>query len=450
MVKIGDFSKLGHVTVKALRHYARIGLLRPEWIDRYSGYRYYSQRQLPRLNRILALKELGFSLDQVARMVDERVTVEQLRKMLSAKQAELQHRLQAEQRRLAEVEARLHQIEQEGRPSRYEVAIKRVGAQRVASLRWTAAQMSDLPQLCTRMHTELGCWLENNGLKANGPWFMLNNNREYAERDIILELAVGVDGKAPGRQPVHNGPAVSLHTLPEVKTMASVIHTTGAETLVEAYTAIYDWIERSGYSICGPAREIYLDEHTEVLSACQVIEVQVPVERITLSMPVSFNQATQEESEMEPKIVTKPAFMVVGMKYVGKNEHQEISQMWGQFDQRIPEIKNLVPDRSYGVCSMIEGVEEGAFEYVAGFEVTRIENLPAGMVARMVPQQTYAVFEHWGSLAALRQTYEYIHQAWIPQSGYHIPNSPELEIYDDQFKGFSPESVFFIYIPIEK
>jgi DNA-binding transcriptional MerR regulator len=59
MLKIGDFSRLGQVTVKTLRHYGQLGLLKPAWIDRYTGYRYYSLEQLPRLNRILALKELG-------------------------------------------------------------------------------------------------------------------------------------------------------------------------------------------------------------------------------------------------------------------------------------------------------------------------------------------------------------------------------------------------------
>jgi DNA-binding transcriptional MerR regulator len=57
MIKIGDFSKLAHVTVKTLHHYGELGLLPPAHIDRYTGYRYYSLEQLPRLNRILALKE---------------------------------------------------------------------------------------------------------------------------------------------------------------------------------------------------------------------------------------------------------------------------------------------------------------------------------------------------------------------------------------------------------
>jgi DNA-binding transcriptional MerR regulator len=111
MLKIGDFSRLGCVTVKALRHYAQLGLLRPAWIDRFTGYRYYSLQQLPRLNRILALKELGFSLDQINRLIDEKVPVEQLRSMMRIKQAELQGRIKNEQYLLKQVEARLLQIE---------------------------------------------------------------------------------------------------------------------------------------------------------------------------------------------------------------------------------------------------------------------------------------------------------------------------------------------------
>ena len=57
MLKIGDFSRVAHVTVKTLRHYAKVGLLKPVWIDRFSGYRYYSLQQLSRLNRIMALKD---------------------------------------------------------------------------------------------------------------------------------------------------------------------------------------------------------------------------------------------------------------------------------------------------------------------------------------------------------------------------------------------------------
>jgi DNA-binding transcriptional MerR regulator len=67
MLKIGHFSKLSHVTVKALRLYDQLGLLKPSHVDHFTGYRYYLADQLPRLNRILAFKDLGFSLEQIAK-----------------------------------------------------------------------------------------------------------------------------------------------------------------------------------------------------------------------------------------------------------------------------------------------------------------------------------------------------------------------------------------------
>ncbi len=82
MFKIGDFSRLTRVTVKALRHYDRLGLLKPDHIDATSGYRYYTAAQLPRLERLLALKELGFALEQVGRLLDADLSAGQLRQLL--------------------------------------------------------------------------------------------------------------------------------------------------------------------------------------------------------------------------------------------------------------------------------------------------------------------------------------------------------------------------------
>jgi len=90
MFKIGEFSKLSQVTVKTLRYYDEIGLLKPAKVDRFTSYRYYSADQLPRLNRILALKDLGLSLAQVAQLLDGDLPPAQIRGMLRLKQAELQ------------------------------------------------------------------------------------------------------------------------------------------------------------------------------------------------------------------------------------------------------------------------------------------------------------------------------------------------------------------------
>ena len=135
MLRVGDFSKLAHVTVKTLRHYDDLGLLRPVWTDRYTGYRYYALDQLPRLNRILALKDMGFSLAQVRQLLDGSLPPDELRRLFVQKQRELAEQVRAEQERLARVDQRIHQIELEGRLPLQDVTLKAIPALRTASLR---------------------------------------------------------------------------------------------------------------------------------------------------------------------------------------------------------------------------------------------------------------------------------------------------------------------------
>jgi DNA-binding transcriptional MerR regulator len=112
MFKIGEFSRISRVSVKTLRYYDGIGLLTPARVDLFTGYRYYSADQLPRLNRILALKDLGLSLEQIAALLDDDLPPAEIRGMLRLKRVEIQQHLEEEQARLARVEARLKQIEQ--------------------------------------------------------------------------------------------------------------------------------------------------------------------------------------------------------------------------------------------------------------------------------------------------------------------------------------------------
>src|SRR5215218_9515294 len=100
MFKIGEFSKLVQVPVATLRYYDQIDLLKPVEVDRFSGYRYYSAGQLPRLHRVLALKSLGFSLEQIAVALDEGLTPEQMRGMLRLRHAQLSQELVEAQGRL--------------------------------------------------------------------------------------------------------------------------------------------------------------------------------------------------------------------------------------------------------------------------------------------------------------------------------------------------------------
>src|SRR5215469_7845199 len=125
MFSIGEFARHGRVSVRMLRHYDAVGLLRPAFVDPASGYRSYRASQLAQLNRIIALKDLGFTLQQVQAILDEQVTAAELRGMLKLRRAEIHAHIEAETARLARVEARLLSIEDEARVPVDGVVIKR-------------------------------------------------------------------------------------------------------------------------------------------------------------------------------------------------------------------------------------------------------------------------------------------------------------------------------------
>jgi AraC family transcriptional regulator len=147
---------------------------------------------------------------------------------------------------------------------------------------------------------------------------------------------------------------------------------------------------------------------------------------------------------MEPKIVTYPAFTVVGMKYRGKNENNEIKQMWGELNPRIKEIQ-YISGPAYGVCQDMEA--DGVFEYVAGMQVSQVDKVPQGMVSWEVPEQKYAAFPC--TLPTLGEAYEYAFETWLPQSGFKRAGGPDFELYDDEFEVDIADSTMYIYIPIE-
>ena len=155
---------------------------------------------------------------------------------------------------------------------------------------------------------------------------------------------------------------------------------------------------------------------------------------------------------MEPKFTTKPGFTLLGMRYFGNNEKGEIAELWDSFNQRANALGGLpheTGEAAIGLCiTPDEPTDDGAFEYVAGFPVSKVEDIPEGFVVRQVPEFTYAVFAHRGDLAGLGKTYEYIYEVWLPQSGYQLAAKIDFEYYDQDFKDFAPDSVFYIYIPV--
>ncbi len=269
MFKIGQFSRFSRVTVKTLRYYDKIGLLKPAEIDRFTGYRYYSASQLPRLNRILALKDLGLSLEQIAQLIDGDLSPDQIRGMLRLKQVEIQGRLEEEQARLARVEWRLRQIEQEEAMSTQEVVIKSIPAQAVVSVRDTVP-VSGISQLFDEVFGHL-C---RHSIAPAGPPFAIYYDEEFREGKMDTEIAAPVAGAVPADE------RVQARELPAVEQMACLIHAGGYETVGGTYGQLMAWAEANGYRVAGPVREVYLQgPESGPDPSTYITEIQFPVEK---------------------------------------------------------------------------------------------------------------------------------------------------------------------------
>ena len=277
MFKIGEFSKLSQVPVPTLRYYDHVGLLKPVQVDSLTGYRYYSASQLPRLHRILALKGLGFSLEQIAAALDEGLTLEQMRGMLRLRQAQISQQLAETQNQLVEVEVRLHQIEQEEQVSSYDVIVKQVEPLLVASIRTMLPSHSAVGTLFPEIYEAIVPRVSE-ALSpcpgADGQSLVLWYDTEHKEQDIDGAAAYILRCRVPekGRMRVHELPA----TL-----MAATIHHGPYTTMGQAHEAILRWSEANGYRIVGPDREIYIYSKIPVRldDPSYVTEVQYPVEK---------------------------------------------------------------------------------------------------------------------------------------------------------------------------
>lgn len=447
MLKIGDFSKVAQVSVKTLRYYDELGLLRPAWVDRYTGYRYYTLQQLQRLNRILALRELGFSLVQIERLLREDLSAGELQRLMRLRHAELAEQVQAEQARLERVAARLRQIEQEGRLPRYEVLVKRVEPRLVAGIRDTISGYADIGELFAEITSHLA---GRGALPPPGtPSLAVYYDLEYRDQGVDVEAAV------PVSRGVRGGGRVTVHELPGAESAASAIHTGAYSGISAAYQALLTWSQANGYRLNGPGREIYLQGGAIPPAAGAdpntfVTELQLPVERRT----VALAGQSKEMSAMEPKIITKPAFTVVGLPFKGYisqspyadgQSNNEIGLVWDEFNRRVPEIRNI-SGPAYGVCFGMPNPDEPW--YVAGMEVASAEQVPAGMMSVTVPAQKYAVFEC--TLGTLWETYRYINEEWQPRSGYERVEAPDFELYDEEFDPENPQqSKMYVYWPIK-
>lgn len=272
MIKIGDFARLSQVSVVTLRYYDEMDLLKPVKVDAFTGYRFYSADQLPRLNRILALKDLGFSLEQIRLMLSDGLSVEQLRSMLTQQRREVEKRLADEQDRLVRIEARLRQIEQENQMSNYDIVLKTVPAMLVASRRVTIPTNDQVPNYLGPAYKEAYDYVHKQGAKDIGPCFALWHSPADVYENEDAEAVVPID------RPLQGTDHVRIYELPSTQ-VAAVVHHGDFADFTQGHAALLEWIDANGYQITGPYREIYIKHDKADLSE-STTEIQFPVEKI--------------------------------------------------------------------------------------------------------------------------------------------------------------------------
>jgi DNA-binding transcriptional MerR regulator len=269
VIKIGDFARLSQVTVPTLRHYDEVGLLKPISVDSVSGYRYYSVSQLPRFNRILALKDLGFTLLQIENVLNGGLTPAELRGMLRLKHAEVEQHVAAEQARLDRIAARLRQIEQEGLMAEFEVVLKTVSPLLIAACKVTIPTNEEASDYLCRAYKEVFDHMKTCGVTGIGPNLALWHQAPEVVENEVAEAAVPIQHVIPDTQ------SVKIYELPSTQ-VASAVHHGAFENFTQLHTALHHWVEANQYQVVGPYREIYLSHNSQDLGD-SVTEIQYPV-----------------------------------------------------------------------------------------------------------------------------------------------------------------------------
>jgi DNA-binding transcriptional MerR regulator len=271
MIRIGIFSRISQVPVSTLRYYDAVGLIEAAHVDEQNGYRFYTIDQLSRMHRILALKEMGLSLEEIQTMLENDLPLEELRGMLRLKQAELRRQAQETAEQLNRLENWLKQFEQEASMPEYEVVIKKVEPMKVLSIRDVIPNYPDQGALWDELDEYLGRYK----IHVQPPGVTVYHQEE-PQIDVQVCLQPK-DHKKAAEAPQEG--RVQYGELQGIESAAATIHSGPLKDIGDAYTALVSWIERQGYQIAGPLREVYLrgpKAHSQT-DPTVVVEIQAPV-----------------------------------------------------------------------------------------------------------------------------------------------------------------------------
>lgn len=271
MFKIGEFSKLTQVSIRMLRYYDETSLLKPAQIDKFSGYRLYSTNQIPILNKIIFLRDMGFNVTEIAVALshwDNNFITTQLEN----KRLEIENAIKTEQKKLSKIELAMKDIDQEKISIHYNVTIKNIPSYQVLSLRKVIPDYYAEGQLWQ----EISAFANENNISVSSNTFSIYHDTEYKESGVDVELCAPVDkmGKNMNGFVYRNTEPASI--------MACTMVYGEFKNIAGAYVAFANWLqEHNQYRMTGQSRQIvHRGPWNEESSDKYLTEIQIPLEKI--------------------------------------------------------------------------------------------------------------------------------------------------------------------------
>lgn len=267
MFKIGDFSKFCRVPVSMLRYYSDIGLLSPALVDGSTGYRYYALDQITQVNRILAFKDMGLSLDAIRQMLREPVSSDEIRLMLRQQEMNTEQEIAEAQSRLARIRARLDLTEHSSDAS--EIVLRALDPMTVLSCRANVPLPEDVGRLLGTVASSLG------NFTVTGAPFTIFHDEEFKDADLDVETAIPIQALEETQIGLVEGHPLNVRSLAQVNLAATLVHMGDYETLLHPYRQMAHWLETNGYGMAGAIREVYLQP--PMPNAPPITEIQIPL-----------------------------------------------------------------------------------------------------------------------------------------------------------------------------
>jgi DNA-binding transcriptional MerR regulator len=263
-MRIGDFARLGNVSLRTLRFYGQAGLLRPAHVNPDNGYRHYDPRQLAQLHQIRMFQEMGLSLLEIRELLRRRLTAGELRELFRERRAALLRGMQEDAGRLARIDARLCALERKRSGASPEVLLRQTQPVWVVSLREKIHRYEEAEEMFEEVERRVGA-AHVSGERA-ALWHSCANEGPMIDCEVLRFL----------KQPVSTRGILRTFQLPAA-TVASVFHLGGDQTLEDSYRALGTWLASSGFRLCGPKLEIYWVEARSGAEVESVTEIQFPV-----------------------------------------------------------------------------------------------------------------------------------------------------------------------------